>query len=376
MKRHILFSMFIASALSACSTLPNAGPMANRVRSTPDATIIKVTPTLSESLEAISAAKDAKIEQQAVMNLRNSANSATDAVLKPGDSIKITVWSISPIPGKSSAASSPNGPSGTEIGTFSLNAAGVIELPYAGRVNLNNKTFIQAQNAIAQRYQAGGILQAPQATIELAEKSAQGMNNGIMISGAVGKPSVLPWTSGGMDLGKAITMAMGDGNTLFSAPEKNDDRNAITVDVHRNGVTTQLPMKTALEQPVPLQQGDRVIVHKASTIEVSVLGGGINRSGTYGFAETPTLAQVLGQAQGANTNTANSKALFVFHREDDGRFTIYDFSWNEGASLISAQIFPVHNGDLVYAPESAIVPITRVMNMIFTLMIPASMARP
>lgn len=376
MKRNILLAAITTIALSACSTLPNAGPMADNVRHTPDATIVKVTPSLSQSLENLSAAADARAEQQAVQNLTNTANSGTDTVLKPGDSIKVTVWSISPLPGKTSAASSPGGPSGTEVGTFSLNTQGVIELPYAGRVNLNNKTFIEAQNAIAQRYQSGGVLQAPQATVEMAENNSQGMNSGIMVSGAIGKPAVLPWTSGGMDLGKAITTAMGNGTSLFSAEEKSEDHNAITVDVRRNGTTIKLPMKTALEQQIPLQQGDRVIVHKASTIQISVLGGGMTKSGSYGFASTPTLAQVLGQAQGTNPMTANSSALFVFHREDDGRFTIYDFSWNQGASIISAQIFPIRNGDLVYAPESAIVPITRVMNMIFTLMLPASLARP
>jgi polysaccharide export outer membrane protein len=56
------------------------------------------------------------------------------------------------------------------------------------------------------------------------------------------------------------------------------------------------------------------------------------------------------------------------------RPTLYDFAWNHVQGLVASQDFEVENGDLVYVAEAPIVPVQRVVSILFELALPAEVA--
>ena len=54
---------------------------------------------------------------------------------------------------------------------------------------------------------------------------------------------------------------------------------------------------------------------------------------------------------------------------------LFEFAGQGGASLLATQAFPMHDGDVVYVAEAPIVPVARLLNTVFQLALPASLAR-
>ena len=98
----------------------------------------------------------------------------------------------------------------------------------------------------------------------------------------------------------------------------------------------ELPIAVALDHEIPLQPGDRIVVNKAPAVEVTVLGGGVQNNGVFGFAERPRLSDVLARASGLNSNAADNHAVFVFFRTPKGvRPILFDLAWNKAPGMSS-----------------------------------------
>ena len=370
------FSSCSAAAIIAClpltgCALPNGGPLAGTVQETRDTAVIKVTPALANQMILASRARQQALLDAALTALSGSFEKR-DYRLHPGDSIQIALWTFSPLPGQAQSTSDSGGPAPLPLGNFQLDVHGNVSLPYIRSVHLAGLTGPQAEQTINHYYESLHVMQSPSATVTIAG----GSRSSILVTGSVGKPGILPWSPGGLTMAEALTLSMGNASAASSSAAVPGQQTATTVSVYRAGKDpVTLPIASALENAIALQPGDKLIVHSQPTVQALVLGGGATRAGSYGFGEVPSLAQVLAQAQGLNPNAANARHIFVFRQNMKTGSTLYDFDFNSGVGILTAQTFPIEDRDIVYVAESPLIPVSRVLNTIFQMALPATIAR-
>jgi polysaccharide export outer membrane protein len=336
----------------------------------PDVEVVRMTPEAAARASMVADEAGNTAIDDALAKLR-STPAAAPLRFASGDVIDITLWSFSPWPGGGNPLSSAS-PSAIPLGSYTLPADGAIILPYAGRVDLSGLTLAQAQDAISRRYAARGILESPTAMI----KPASTPRRDILVTGSVGQPKALAWTPAGMTLAQALTQSLGDGNAVLGQGDLSRADSAVRVAVLRGAAPpVELPIAVALEQRIPLQAGDRVVVRKAPALEVTVLGGGVRKDGVLGFSKQTMLSNVLAQASGLDSNTANDHAVFVLRRRPGDKPLLYDFAWNRAQGLVAAHQFPMEDGDLVYVAEAPIVSIQKVIGILFQLTLPAQVLK-
>ncbi|SDA12578.1 polysaccharide biosynthesis/export family protein [Sphingomonas sp. NFR15] len=356
-------------ALSACSALPGGGPSAGTMRKAPEVDVVAVTPELAAAARERTALERDTALANALARLGGAAL-APEFRFAPGDVAAVSVWSFSPWPG--SGAGMAGGPNQIDLGSFTLANDGTVILPYAGRLALAGMTLAQAQQAVAARYVTLRILQRPSALVKVSASP----HSDILVTGAVGQPRTVGWSAAGVTLAQAVTQALGDGNATLGAGDLSATRAAVRVAVLREGAApVEIPVAAALEERIALQPGDRVVVRKAPSVEVTMLGGGTRRNGVIGFAKQPALAEALAEANGLDGNTANDHAVFVLRRREGAKPVLYDFAWKRGAGLVAAQDFPLDNGDVVYVSEAPIVSIQKVIGLLFQVTLPAQVLK-
>lgn len=365
-------SRFIAAAagllVTGCATLPSAGPSVAAMKQVPAVDIFHVTPEGAASARRSAiAAGDAAIAH----TLAELQSPAADAEfrLASGDIVDVTLWSFSPWPGGGQSSGTPGA---IALGSYTLPADGEIMLPYAGRAKLSGLTLAEAQAAISRRYTTLRILETPTASIRLTAAP----RSDILVTGAIGQPKTLPWTPAGVTLAEAVTRSLGDGNAVLGQGDYSRADSAVLVEVLRSGAPpAELPIIVALEQRISLHPGDRVVVRKTPALEVTVLGGGARKAGVFRFSKQTMLSNVLAQASGLDGGVADSHAVFVLRRRDDGRPKLYDFAWSRAQGVIAAHEFPMEDGDLVYVAEAPIVAVQKVIGILFQLTLPAQLLK-
>jgi polysaccharide export outer membrane protein len=356
--------------IAGCASLPGTGPSASSMAKSPDVDVVDITPDVATAARQVAVAQEKTALDRALLTLRAAPAGAVTQIA-PGDVIDVSVWSFSPWPGTGNPLGT-GGPGAIPLGAFTVGADGAVQLPYAGRIDLTGLTPDQAQAAISARYTALRILQRPTAAVKVMASP----RNDVLVTGAIGQPRTIPWTPAGMTLAQAVTQSLGDGNGLLGQGELSKARSAVKVSVLRGGQpAVELPVVNALEEQIPLQAGDRIVVSKAPAVQVTVLGGGARRDAVIGFARQPVLAEALAEASGLDGNSANDHAVFVMRRQADKRPVLYNFAWNKPMGIVSAQQFPLEDGDLVYVADAPLVSAQKVIGLIFQATLPAQVLR-
>jgi polysaccharide biosynthesis/export protein len=358
-------TMSILLGLAGCGSLPSAGPDAGAMTADPAVNVVMVTPSL-----ALSMAKTLEVQRKAKVNQALAELAAPVALTQtrfaPGDTLHVNLLTISPLSGDASGV----GPTQLDLGSYMVDPNGEIDLPYAGEVRVGGLDVAETQNALSRQYAGLGMLQNPAVKVDVGE-IPQGS---VIVTGALGLPRILPWSPAGMTLAEALTQALGNGTELLnSTAAEGPSRSMAEVAVYRgDAAPIALPMDAALEQIIELKPGDRIVVSRSSPVRIAALGGGLNKSGEYDYAQPPTLAELLAQASGLNDNVANDHAVFVLRKAAVGtQATVYDFSWNKLDGMVAAQDFPIDNGDVVYVADAPIVPVQKVVGILFQLALPA-----
>lgn len=357
-------------ALAGCGVMPGTGPSSVSMKGSPDVELVNVTPA------AATAAHDAALTAEQVSLDQSLSALRADTVqhdyqISPGDVLDITMWSFTPWPGSGNPLA-VGSPTPSQLGTFTVEPDGGIQLPYAGRLPVAGLSLEQARVQISDRYATLRILQKPTAAVKVAASP----RNDVMVTGAIGQPRTIAWTPAGLTLAQAITQSLGDGTGLLGQGELSQARSAVRVSVLRGAqAPIDLPVVTALEQQIPLHAGDRIVVRKAPAVRVMMLGGGARKDGVLGFAKQPVLAEALAEAEGLDGNTANDNAVFVMRRRSGAKPILYNFAWNKPLGIVAAQQFPLEDGDLVYVAEAPIVSIQKVVNLLFQVTLPVQVIR-
>jgi polysaccharide export outer membrane protein len=355
--------------LVGCTGLPHAGPSGAELDESELVELINVTPEMADELSRVTSAEQATDFGNAILALKEGTE-AGPFRFSPGDELTITLWSFTQPSGASLAT--PSSPQATELGTYVLAEDGTIELPYVGSVSLGALELAQAQRLVSQRFESLGVFRMPSVVI-VVESSPRA---GILVTGAIGSPKLVPWSPAGRTLAEAITEALGDESTLLREEGDMRARLAVEVDVQREGrPPVSLPMQVALRETVPLHPGDRIIVREEAKVVVAMLGAGIRNNGQLSFARSPTLTEALSRAAGLDSWLADGNAVFVMRKRESMRPLLYNFAWDRTQGLLAAQGFYLANNDVVYVAEAPLVSVQKVSNTLFQLVLPAQILK-
>lgn len=355
--------------LAGCAMLPNSGPTVGDFAKSTDVTIVKVTPAYAAEAKRLEAKTEAaKVRHE--LALLPATEPSTELRFAAGDTLHVDLLTISPWSGGVSSGGMNMTPEQIDLGEYTVGPQGTITIPYAGRVRVDGLDVAQLQAVLTSRFSSLGIMQNPAVKVQPGAVP----QGSIIVTGAIGSPKTIQWSPAGMTLAEALTLSLGDGIDILSSTERSSDHQSATqVALYRGSKPpVTLPMAVALENVIPLEQGDRIVVTRAPAVKVTVLGEGISKDGEFDYASPPSLAEVLSQASGLNDDVADDHAVFVLNRAKVGvKPIVYDFAWNKVAGLVAAQDFPVQNGEVVYVAEAPIVPIESAVNILFQLALPA-----
>lgn len=177
---------------------------------------------------------------------------------------------------------------------------GQADLPLIGFVDLNGLTIEQAQQAIADKLKAGGMILAPDVTIAVEDSLVDAVN----VTGEVGAPRLVP-AFAPMNLIDVLTAAGGLKPTASHS-----------ISILRKGVPQPLLVVVnsnpaeAARQNVPIYPGDTVIVPRTGVVYVV---GAVRSQRDFPLPpNTPlTLMQAVSLAGGANYEAQKSDTRII-----------------------------------------------------------------
>ncbi|CAI3958612.1 Periplasmic protein Wza involved in polysaccharide export [Commensalibacter communis] len=362
--------IFLSLIVSGCS-LPRGGPSSSSILSTFKGKIITVDEYQAQKLDKQVALENKLFVQKnldaLMLPIRNK-----NLMIKIGDKLIITLMSFSPdsIIGQNQDPISA-GFDKRELGTFTVDYNGNINLPYIGNVYINNLTESAARNLIQSKYNSNNSVVNPYVIIALEENGA----SGVTVTGDIGAPKILSWQPGGMKLATALTLAQNGNTRTISNEASKDSTNKTMVNVIRNGAQYSIPYDLALKSDINLAPSDKIIVKSAPQVRTTLIGGGILKNGIYDYSSQPALLDAIARAGGFNPNNADISNVFVFRKDYDNDLKIYRFKFNDGHGMAAAAFFPIFDKDVIFSPESPIVPWLRVLNIAFQMALPAAIIK-
>jgi protein involved in polysaccharide export with SLBB domain len=158
-----------------------------------------------------------------------------DAVLRPGDQIELKLGGV------------PSTESTSVSGTYTVDGAGSVNLPYIGRVKIAGLAPGSAQSSIESVYKARGVYTNPAIVITMQEKSRF-----VNVGGEVKSPQRVPFTP---DLTVLSSINAAGGFSPYADQRK--------VRLLRGNQSTIVDIKKIRTNPsldLPLQPGDRIEV--------------------------------------------------------------------------------------------------------------------
>lgn len=237
---------------------------------------------------------------------------------------------------------------------FVVDQQGYIQFPLIGRIQargLSVPQFTASLRAKLQRY-----LKYPDPQVSLTNYRGKKF----FIDGAVGKPGEFNIADGPVSLVGAISMAGG----TSSAGDSN------SIELIRNGTRYNLGLRDLQNMGIApnqiyLQDGDAVHINNRDRNKVYVLG----EFGDVKPLEIPeqglSLAHVLGESKGLNSNTADAAKIYVVRDHPGLNYSdIYYADMQSLTSLALANRFEMHANDIVYVDPTGLTRWSRFLNSI------------
>lgn len=293
-----------------------------------------------------------------------------------GDVLQVYLWEAPPAmlftaQAVASAGFSVGGSGMVSLPAQTVDNAGDIAVPFAGRVHAAGLTLAQIEDAVTQRLK--GMANHPQVLVALAQNNTQN----VTVVGNVQHSMELPLNPGGLRLLRALALAGG----ITRPVEKT------SIQLSRDGRVMTLPLQTILRDPrqnIALRAGD-VVTALYQPSSFTVLGA-VGRNAEIDFeAGGISLAQALARAGGIDGNRSNPSGVFLFRFESPGALhwphpptklvdgkvpTIFQLDLRDPASFFVAQSFPVQDHDLIYVSDSPSTDLQRVLGVVGSIVYP------
>jgi polysaccharide export outer membrane protein len=291
-----------------------------------------------------------------------------DLRLGAGDIISVTVFE-SAAGGLFTPATSAGARPGNfvELPPQTVGPDGTINVPYAGTLNVKNRSPSEVERLIEGRIRNRAI--EPQAVVTIREqRSSQ-----VSVLGDVNAAAKFSLNPKGERILDVIARAGGPRYPSYET----------LVSVQRGGQRAQVSMATLVRDPgnnIYAQPGDTVILTRDQR-HYSVLGAS-GQNGVYFFeAENVTLAFALGKAGGLLDERAEPAAVFLYRLENRQRLikagvqighefpgqvvpTIYKINLRDPSGFFLAQSLVLRNRDVIFVGNSPTVDIAKLLQFI------------
>ena len=343
--RNMVFVPLGAMALSACATLPSSGPTGVEIQHSIAGTNAKLGDAPSIQLvEVEDAASLPLLPPRIPTSLTNLTPPPTDMV-GPGDVLDIAIYESGVTlfggAGKMVVDTGPAFDSSANAERLPGNRvddSGEIQVPYAGRLHVAGLTVGEVERLI--RNALRGYSQNPQVLVTMREV----ITNSVIVAGEVNKPGRLVLPTNRETVSDAIALAGG----------YRGDAKDLAVRLQRQDVTDEFRLSDAVDgdqQALRVYPGDRLSILRAPRT-FSVLGApGKVELFTFGAASV-SMAEAVAQAGGANPNSGDPAAIFVFRyvTDKDGvaRPVVYHMNMMRPGSYLLSQHFRMLDKDVLY----------------------------
>lgn len=347
--RALATALAAGALLSACSTLPSAGPTAAQINGALQKhnqvgfTIVDIDATSAPAL-AFSPPPPGQLAA-----LERAGRIDT---IGPGDVLEVNIFEVGVTLFSSTTSSAPSqggtfNPSarGTALGPVRVDAAGNIQLPYIGRLAAGGKTPGDVERLIERGLR--GLSQRPQALVTIKENA----HNVFYVSGDVRTP-------GRYQLGlprERLLDALARAGGTVNQP---DD---MVVRVTRDGQSAETRLSAvdaSGAQNIALLPGDRVeLFNRPRTF---LLFGASDKVSQVNFgASQLSLAEALARIGGPSERIADASAVYLFRygtptpEAPGGKPVIYRLNMMRPDSYFLSQRVGMNDKDVIYIATAA-----------------------
>jgi polysaccharide export outer membrane protein len=372
----LLFAAF--GMLSACSTLPAAGPTTAAFTeaaapATEDAaapfTLIETTPMVAEIL----ATRD---PGPRLAGLASGPENLGQRVAV-GDIVQISLFEPTGGGLFGAAGAIDDGAAARTLPAQTVSGVGAVRVPYAGDVRVAGLTAAEAAERIEAALEGQAI--EPQAIVAIADSPSQAVT---VVGDAVAGGGRVRLSGAGERVLDVLAAAGGLSAPAYEA----------VLRLTREGRSASIDLGQLLarpEQNVPVQPRDVIAVERRPQY-FSVLGAA-NDNAQIAFGQsTLTLAEALGKAKGLIDSRADAAGVFVIRYEpiavlreigeaggsglpsSDGSAApaVYRLDLTAPEALLTAQRFPMRHQDLIYVANSTSTPVEKTFRIIATALAP------
>lgn len=354
---------------------PNAGPSTRQVMSAaaPGAAsgiqIVDVTDTVARRVLA----------SQRTASFADTFPAGTSAgnPIGPGDVIEISVWEAPPASLFGGAAIEARAGASTSRVTAlpeqMVNAAGEVNVPFAGKIRAAGRSAAAIEADIVQRLQRKA--NQPQVLVRLVRNNTAN----VTVVGEITNSLRMPLTERRERLLDALAAAGGVRQPV----------NKMTLQLTRGDQVRAMPLDAIIRDPrqnVVLQPGD-VVTSLFQSQSFTVLGATGKNEEVAFEASGITLAQALGRAGGLQDQRADARGVFLFRFEaaealehggrglpvtPEGKVAvIYRVNLADPATFFVAQNFPVQSKDILFVSNAPAADLQKFLNIIGSVVGPA-----
>lgn len=348
-------------ALSACASLPSAGPDVSDIQQESQAegerrpfALVDIS---ADTIEALKLRPEPSLLQRF-----GDDSSIPELAIGRGDGLSLTIWEagsdplFSPAPASSLQASPANTARGATISEQIVGSDGCISVPFVGRVLVAGLTAVQVQTAIEQSL--AGKAQKPQVLVNLSRNAA----NTVTVVGEVTAGARVPLSAHRERLLDVLAAAGGTRAPAFETQ----------VQLTRGDTSVAVPLLRVLRDPaenVALRAGDTLVLTRQPETYTAFGATGRNAQVSFEAAQV-NLIEALAKAGGLLDARADPKGIFLLRFEPQAVVSllgatspelqdqpevpvVYRLDLAKAGGYFLAQNFELRNRDILYVASAS-----------------------
>ncbi|MBL4800162.1 MAG: SLBB domain-containing protein [Oleispira sp.] len=335
--RKIAFIAIVAS-LTGCSTLPAFGPSSDAIT---NAAIIEQADVIEQekyllvdlSLTTLPHHSDHRPKIFSTTFTDQQILRADERII-PGDKITIRIWE-----GADDGLFAHNGQREVSL-TLTVSNSGMIEVPYAGSVLVENRSTEKIRELLLKRYRGKAV--TPEISVQILETNSRGVS----VMGAVATPGRINIPAHGINLLDLLALAGGTPNPAWEC----------TLKLTRNGTSETIALDWLFanaDNNVVVLPGD--IVHVDHAARTFAVYGAVTRPGSINIQKPAVrLNDLLAGAGGLDNMQAEASSVFVFRlikrneTASNNAGISYRLNMSRPDAFLLASQFEVEDTDIVY----------------------------
>lgn len=361
-------------ALAGCSVVPTSGPskdaiVTNGTRTVPPYLLIRMSDFVIQKLE--------RFPGPSLYGKFGDYRGALEQRVGIGDTLRVTIFEAAAGGLFSGAAGNdPKAGGGSHSAVLPAQLVqrdGSITVPYAGRVPVAGRTVHDIEHEIVTRLTGKAI--EPQVVVSLSMNIASAVTlQGESVAGAR-----VPLTAAGDRLLDVIATGGGIRTPAYET----------FLELTRGGRTVRVPLQTLLNTPKEniFARPDDVLTVVRYPLTFTAIGATGTNAVIPFSAVGISLEEAIGKSAGLTDGRADPEGVFVFRYEPVSVVrdypgltpqqaalnlvpTVYILNMRDARSLFLARKFSVHDKDIVFVSNSPYIEITKVINIVNTVLSP------